>query len=314
MALSANNKMLVDAAAEGDNTKVEEALRLGADIHADADLALEKAVRYARNETVALLLDRGANINVHGGFPLCVAVICGYTKTTALLLGRDADIHAGDDAPLCAAAKSGRTKAVELLLDLGANIHAGDDAPLCAAASKGHTKIVALLLERGADIHAGNDVALCRATTQNHKETAILLLRHGAYPKRTSKKFIPPRMVEWLRQLKQEASAHFTSGKPTREQCFSPDETGIRLNDRVLDACVTDQFTTLIGAPLIASTDKADRQLFKDVWDALPGYWQDQNQNIYMQFVKEGGLNPVVGTHTGAVQHDFLPSLRRVGR
>jgi len=261
-------------------------------------------------------------------------------KVTAALKD-GADIHAKQDYALRLAAGNGHLETLELLLDHGADIHANQDEAIYWAAQWGKLEAVRFLLDRGAYIHAENDRAISWSARNHIKKTALFLLRCGANPnaKDTEGKdafegtelglwlsdlrqevpeyFRPEKpapkqgfVARWLRQEKQETAKPPKSDKPTREQCFTADT----LHEHVLNACVTEQFTTLIGAPLVASTDKADRQLFQDIWDALPNHWQDQYQNIYMQFMKEGGVNPIVGAHTTAAQYDFGTSGQSIGR
>jgi hypothetical protein len=101
-------------------------------------------------------------------------------------------------------------------------------------------------------------------------------------------------------EIKSEVAERFTQ-KPTHAQCFRGNKQN-RLSEHVLLSCVTGQFNTLISAPLIASKESADRQLFRDIWDALPQDWQHEYQNLLMQFIKEGALKPVVGPNSNAVQ------------
>ena len=205
-------------------------------------------------------------------------------------------IHGEAEQALCKAAQIDDTKTVTLLLERGANIHIENDYALRVAAYNGRTKAVALLLARDADVHANADEALRWSARAGHKETTLCLLRYGADSTARDcegKSAVDGTdLAEWLTTLKQETQDHFKPGKPSRQQCF----VAGKKRDEVLDACVTGTFSTLIGAPLVASTDKADRQLFQDIWDALPPHWQDQHQGICMEFIKEGGINPVVGT------------------
>jgi len=227
-------------------------------------------------------------------------------------LASGADIHAEDDNAIRLAAQFGWRKTVALLLDRGADIHAENDYALIWAATNRHTETVRLLLNRGADIHANNDQALRMAGFNNQKEMILLLLRHGADPEVKGGEGTD--LAEWLEQIKQETPAYFASGTPSREQCFSTDETGIKLNDKVLDACLTGQFSNLIGVPLVASANKADCPLFQEIWDKLPVEWQDSNQDIYMQFAKKGEVTPIVGHHTTAAQRDPATSGIVAGR
>jgi len=283
MALSEQDQMLLDAAHEGDMAKVKEALGLGADIHAMNETPLSYAVAQGHTEIVAFLLDRGADLHV--------------VNNTVEVLYR--------------AASKGHTETAALLLDRGAHIHADNDRAFRGAAFTCQTQTVALLLDRGADIHAQNDEALRFAEYAENEnggnmETTWLLLRRGADPKAKNADgtdgFNGMKLAQWLGELKEELLAYFKSGKPSRQQCFSADAQDTpRLHNKVLDACLTGQFGRFIGAPLLVSAAKADRQLFQDIWKALPQHWQDQNQGLYMEFIKDGGLNPDAGSHTGAV-------------
>jgi len=267
------DKMLLAAARDGDMAKLEEAARLGADIHTKKERALWYAATRGHTEIVAFLLDGGA------------------------------DLHVNNDEALRWAAALGGPETVALLLDRGADIHAKNDEALIGATLKDETETVALLLDRGADIHAQNDEALRWAVRESHKTTTWLLLRRGADPKAKGEDgedaFDGPNLAQCLDELKEELQEYFKSGKPSRQQCFSAHaKHAPRVHDRVLDACLTGQFGILIGAPLLASKDRADRQLFQDIWKALPQHWQDDNQGIYVEFIKDGGLNPDAGSHT----------------
>jgi len=227
------------------------------------------------------------------------------------------------------------------------------DQMLINAARAGDNAKVIKALDNGADIHAGDDAALLCGVENCYKDTSLLLLCHGADANKIPptvltqpegfqflvKQEVSERLTKWVSEHKQKVLEYFkpekpapkqgfvarwlgqakqvTSPKPykpSREQCFTTDKKGKELHDKVLESCVTGQFTALIGAPLTASTEKDDRQLFQDIWDALPQHWQDQNQNIYMQFVKDGGLNPIIGPHTAAAQQDSLSAVSRMGR
>jgi len=353
MALSQTelDQMLIDAAGRGNNSRVEEALRLGANIHVKNDDPLHYAVRHGHKETMLLLVAHGADIhaandhalrmaaesgyqeivewllepgrgtNVHGfrDLPLRDAAHNGHTEIVGLLLDHGADIHAESDVALVSAAKNGHKDTVALLLDHSADIHAQDDLALYWSAAHGYAKMAMLLLERSADIHAGNDRALHAAIGNYDVDMAFLLLRYGADPKAKDSAgkdaFEDSQLAEWLGELKRQTAAHFQPRKPSRKQCFSMHAGGNpTLHERVLDACITTQFVTLIGMPLIASTDKSDRQLFQDIWDALPQHWQDQHQNLYMQFIKEGGVNPIIGSHTAVTHRNTLPPDKLAGR
>jgi hypothetical protein len=250
---------------------------------------------------VALLLGRGADIHALNDEALQWAATNGHRDTVALLLGRGADIHAQNDMALWWAATNGHRDTVALLLDRGADIHAEDDAALRWAAREGHRDTVALLLDRGADIHAADDGALRLAAKSGQRNTVKLLLANGADPTwitdvETAGVALAGITGSLQPEMRSEVAARFTQ-KPTHAQCFRGDEQP-RLSEHVLLSCVTGQFNTLVCAPLIASKDQADRLLFRDIWDALPQHWQHEYQNLFMSFVKEGALKPVVGQNS----------------
>ena len=101
--------MLMFSAAAGNNKGLEEALRLGADIHTGDDYAL------------------------------CSAAGGGHTKTVELLLNLGARIHAANDAALEEAAFRGHTKTVEVLLDR---------VPIFTQITKGRFTVRHVLAER----------------------------------------------------------------------------------------------------------------------------------------------------------------------
>jgi len=227
------------------------------------------------------------------------------------------------DDMLVEGAEDNNIAAIQHALDNGADIHAYEDIAFRIAVENDKKDIVLLLLDHGADIHVRDDRSLYLAAEHGYKEMTLLLLSKGAYRDTTTRdginKFDGTRLSEWLDQLKEHTSKYFASGKPVWEQCLIPDLNVIpkhlpKLHDKVIDACMTGQFTTLIGAPLIVSADKADRQLFQEIWDKLPDHWQDQYQDTYMQFLKEGGLSPIVGQHTTSAQHESATSGILVGR
>lgn len=298
MTASYKPKTLSGAVAQGDTGIVQNMLQEGSDIHANNDEALRSAAAYGHSAIVTLLLDQGADVHANNDKALQWAASNGHRETVLILLGRGADLHAENDHAFRWAASNGRREVVALLLDHGANIHAEDDQALWLAAGHGHRETVSLLLDRGADVHAGNDLALLRATLNLERDTATLLLRYGADPQRAmgDNCSFAGELAKWMAQLRQQTVKRFRSRKPARSQCFT--ESDRLLHDSVLDACVTASFTTLIGAPLIASRAQADRQLFQDIWDALPMHWQDQHQNLYVQFAKEGGIHPICGPYT----------------
>ncbi len=56
--------LMIEAAKEGDIKTVREALKLGADVHADDDSALVEAAKNGHMNVVKLLLKYGADVDV----------------------------------------------------------------------------------------------------------------------------------------------------------------------------------------------------------------------------------------------------------
>jgi len=112
---------LIRSARFGDIAGVKAALASGANIHANDDLALRRAVYHGHDEMVSRLLAAGANV------------------------------HANNDAALRWAAYQGHAKIVNRLLAADANVHADHDDALRWAAIKGHIETVSLLLAAVAD-------------------------------------------------------------------------------------------------------------------------------------------------------------------
>ncbi len=333
-------KMLVEGAIQGDNDAIKEALRQGADIHADRDEALHLAARNGQTHSVRLLLERGADIHAANDVALRWAAECGHADTVEFLINKGAHIHANDDVALREAAREGHYVIVEFLLNNNANLHAENEDAVCWAAFKGNKEIVALLLdwgadinarngevlsgaagngttetvelliERGADVHADGEKALKAALENDRRYSGLALLRHGADAQACMEADNAPAIKEWLMDMKFSARRHFTHARPKETQCF---EEG-KLHEAVLDACATGQFTSRVAAPLMESAQKTDRKLFQEVWDALPRHWQHSHQNTYMQFMKEGGLQPRLGIHTQSLSGDAATHTSNTGR
>ncbi len=130
------------------------------------------------------------------------------------------------------------------------------------------------------------------APYRGHGNTCKWLLRCGAAHDGSHK-----RITQWHAQMAEAARAAFlgNGAEIPATTCL----TGGRVSEATLDACATGQVGTLVAAPLIQSTNPADRQLFKEVWNSLPMYWQDQYPALYVESTKAGGLKPPIGKYTG---------------
>ncbi|HUE88087.1 MAG TPA: M56 family metallopeptidase [Vicinamibacterales bacterium] len=127
------------------------------------DRVLVEAADEGDLHDVRELLDNGANVNaaVDGdGSPLIAAARGGHREIVQLLLEHGADVDLGvpgDGAPLIMAAREGHLAIVQLLLDRGANVDlivAGDENGLIQASGAGRLDVVKLLVARGANINA----------------------------------------------------------------------------------------------------------------------------------------------------------------
>ena len=166
------DRILVEAADEGDIDDVRQMLDDGADVNAAVDgdgSPLIAAAREGHADLVTLLLDRGAdpNLAVPGdGNALIMAAQAGHTTIVATLLDRGArieDVVPGDENALIQASGAGALDVVKLLVARGANVNArvfADAAyerprgewrtPLNMAQRGGHAAVVAFLIASGA--------------------------------------------------------------------------------------------------------------------------------------------------------------------
>jgi hypothetical protein len=70
------NRMLENAAREGDTEKVKKMLRWGADIHVHNEHPLRAALAYRHKDTVKALLEGGANPHADDDGPIWCAQFC----------------------------------------------------------------------------------------------------------------------------------------------------------------------------------------------------------------------------------------------
>ena len=162
--------LLSGAASAGNEEGVRAALQRGAEVNSKPFLHMGTALHVALNADVtAILLDALADINAGdgptGGLPLTRAIRFGRQDTAQLLIQRGAklDFTRDDGAPESAlrfvyfAAHTSRAQQAELarmLIAHGVDVNARDRegwSVLMEAALQGHTEIVRMLTEAGAD-------------------------------------------------------------------------------------------------------------------------------------------------------------------
>ena len=112
---------------------------------------------------VRAILDAGGNVNaiaIADGTPLIAAARGGHLDLVQLLLERGADVNlavSGDGNPLIMAAREGHLVIVQLLIERGADIEAmvpGDENALITASANGQLDVVRYLVSRGANVNA----------------------------------------------------------------------------------------------------------------------------------------------------------------
>jgi len=158
---------IVDAAREGDATRVRAFLDKKVDVNApapDGATALHWAVHRDDMKMVNLLLAAGAKVDVANDFgatPLALACENGSAVMVERLLTAGANPNAalsGGGTPLMIASRTGNLDTVRTLLDRGANIDAKEETKgqtaLMWAVDEQHSEIVKLLMDRGADVRA----------------------------------------------------------------------------------------------------------------------------------------------------------------
>ncbi len=153
-----DQKVMYDAALNGELEKVKESLRQGADLN-DVDNEGRTALMYAsfngHTEIVRLLLDEGAGVGTRdpmGRTALLFASTGPFVETVKLLLDHHADPNITDNdehfSPLMHAAAEGQLEVVKLLIERGADPALKDiDGETAAlfARNNGHTEVAGLI-------------------------------------------------------------------------------------------------------------------------------------------------------------------------
>ncbi|KAI8498787.1 positive regulation of extrinsic apoptotic signaling pathway via death domain receptors protein [Branchiostoma belcheri] len=189
---------LCDAAAEGDEKKVQQLLRRGVDVNciepllSSGNTPLHEAAYGGHVGVVELLLNAGAQVDSRDGLkntPLHEAAEGGHVGVAKLLLKAGAQVDSRDglkNTPLHKAAEGGHVGVAKLLLKAGAQVDSTGplkNKPLHKAASKGHVGVADLLLQSGAQVDSRNKVdntPLHEAASGGHVGVAELLLNAGA--------------------------------------------------------------------------------------------------------------------------------------
>ena len=94
---------------------------------------------------IPLAVKSGANVHANNDIALRDASYNGHAAVVELLLKAGADVHARDDEALLWASSRGHAAVVKCLLKAGAYVHANDDYALRKASYYGHATVVELL-------------------------------------------------------------------------------------------------------------------------------------------------------------------------
>lgn len=164
-------------------------------VHSNGKTALMAAARQGDNKRIRELLRQGADVNRtnhNGGSPIMYAALSGRPETVSLLLQNDARVDAvaanGWTALMIASVK-GFTDVARLLLEHGAEPNQADVyswTPLMRAVYEQRSRVVRLLVqdERTRINQRGENgvTALHLAVLNGDPDTVEMLLSHGADP------------------------------------------------------------------------------------------------------------------------------------
>ena len=204
------NKMLLEAAAAGNEKKIEELLQiLEIDINVkneNDETPLHEAAKSNNSAVIKLLLGQ-ENIQVNaqdkqGYTPLSIAIEQNNTASiSSLLESTKTDVNIKTkwgSSPLHLAIQKDNQELVEDLIAKGANVNATDNhdiSPLHIATLLGSTKVIALLLAKGANINAMDEdgnTPLHIAAEEGKESVIELLLTMRADVKMIDKRGLTP--------------------------------------------------------------------------------------------------------------------------
>jgi ankyrin repeat protein len=174
------NRLLWNAAEDGNLAGVKQAIDDGADIHFRDDWALCLASEYGHFEIVKFLVGKGADVHVNNGYTLRSASENGHLEIVKFLVHKKVNIRGQNDYALRSASENGHLEVVKLLVENGADVHADDDFALGSASGNGHLEVVKFLVDNGADFDNGDSIALGQASRNGHLEIVKYLVKKGA--------------------------------------------------------------------------------------------------------------------------------------
>ena len=196
------NRLLLEAASQGDLAGIRKVINNGADINIGDDqedernTALMKATLRGDMDCVKLLISKGADLHItsdHVVTALIMALAHGHRQIAMylklrgakLIDDKEANIHFSHSPALGYAAEHGALELAKELIKNGVHPEAGypDYPALVIAAEHNHPEFVKLLVEQGVDVNAfniHNETALTHAVGLNDLNLASMLIEHGA--------------------------------------------------------------------------------------------------------------------------------------
>lgn len=174
--------LLPTAARRGYTDVVRALIALGADVHADNELALISASHTGRTDVVKTLVSAGAYIHASEGLALYTAAAAGHADVVRVLLAAGAAAHGYGEQALAIACTHGWSAVVRHLIDAGTNIRTYHDQPLRYAACNGHLHIMHLLVEAGADVRPQMENMADTAVLRGHANVLLFLIDTGFRP------------------------------------------------------------------------------------------------------------------------------------
>lgn len=175
----ANDDMALIKATEKGQTKIVKLLlSKGANVHARDEEALFHAIKKLKLPLVKCLVEAGADITARDGKALKDAMDKKSVEITNYLLEVGGNAHSRGEENLLLAIQNDQLDGVKYLVEHGANIHASNDKPLRLAAEKSRFEILKYLIESGADIHAEQDDALFQALQEMLKDIKMYIANY----------------------------------------------------------------------------------------------------------------------------------------
>ena len=190
---AALNEDLIEAAFQGDVSKVRAFLSQGADVNANDKFGrrpLHLAAQGGRTEAAKFLIEKGADVSAKSSDGYTPLHHVSNTDVAKLLIEKGADVNAKGNDGFTPLHMVERTEVAKFLIEKGADVNAKDKdgrTPLRKAANFNMTDMAKLLIEKGADVNAKDKDGLTpfeAARLLGYSDFADLMRKHGGPSKR----------------------------------------------------------------------------------------------------------------------------------